>query len=131
MKCRFCKSNLEQVFIDLGMSPLANSYLKFENLNDVEPYYPLRTFVCSQCFLVQLGEFKTPVEIFADYAYFSSFSKTWLSHAEDYVNTLVDRFELNQKNLVGSCFGKIMWSNSVETLNYGMLRKIRQSFLII
>jgi len=100
MKCRFCKSNLEYVFIDLGMSPLANSYLKVEKLKEMEPYYPLRAFVCNQCFLVQLDEFKTPVEIFSDYAYFSSYSKTWLSHTEEYVNILVDRFKLNQKNLV-------------------------------
>lgn len=100
MKCRFCKSNLKYTFIDLGMSPFANSYLKIENLNQEEQIYPLHTFVCDQCFLVQLGEFKNLIDIFADYAYFSSYSRTWVSHAEEYANTLVNRFKFNQKTLV-------------------------------
>ena len=63
MNCRFCNNNLEYVFIDLGKSPLANSYIKNEDLNKMEPFYPLRAFVCSKCFLVQLDEYESPKNI--------------------------------------------------------------------
>ena len=72
--CRFCGAPLEAVFADLGMSPLANSYLPPERANAMEPFYPLRALVCGRCFLVQLEEFETPEQIFSDYAYFSSYS---------------------------------------------------------
>jgi hypothetical protein len=70
--CRFCGAAVEAVFADLGMSPLANSYLPPERSNAMEPFYPLRALVCGKCFLVQLEEFETPQHIFSDYAYFSS-----------------------------------------------------------
>jgi len=100
MNCRFCKSNLKTVFADLGMSPLANSYIKQNESNLGEIFFPLKIFVCDKCFLVQLGEFKSPKEIFKNYAYFSSFSKTWVKHAEEYVDSLVKKFNFNKESLV-------------------------------
>jgi SAM-dependent methyltransferase len=90
--CRFCGSVLETTFVDLGMSPLANSYRRREDLRRPETYYPLRALVCDICFLVQLEEYEPPEEIFTDYAYFSSYSL--LEHARQYVEMAVDRFGL-------------------------------------
>ncbi len=98
--CRFCASPLETVFADLGMSPLANSYLTPERANGMEPFYPLRAFVCSRCFLVQLEDFETPDHIFSDYAYFSSYSSTWLQHSEQYVEQMIERFGLDANSQV-------------------------------
>jgi 2-polyprenyl-3-methyl-5-hydroxy-6-metoxy-1,4-benzoquinol methylase len=92
--CRFCAIPLEDVFADLGMSPLANSYLTAEQGNRMEPFYPLRALVCSNCFLVQLEEYESPDHIFSDYAYFSSYSSSWLDHSQRYVATMIDRFSL-------------------------------------
>ncbi len=93
--CRFCASPLEAVFADLGMSPLANSYLDREHVNRMEPFYPLRALVCSKCFLVQLEEFETPQAIFSDYAYFSSYSSSWLEHSRRYAEQMTDRLGLD------------------------------------
>ena len=90
--CRFCAAPLEIVFADLGMSPLANSYLTPEQANGMEPFYPLRAYVCSQCFLVQLEQFETPDHIFSDYAYFSSYSTSWLEHSKRYAEQMIERF---------------------------------------
>jgi C-methyltransferase C-terminal domain/Putative zinc binding domain/Methyltransferase domain len=98
--CRFCSAPLEHVFADLGMSPLANSYLTPAQANAMEPFYPLRAFVCSQCFLVQLEQFETPDHIFSDYAYFSSYSTSWLDHSRRYVEQVVDRFGIDQRSHV-------------------------------
>jgi len=98
--CRFCKNNLKHSFIDLGMSPLANSYISHDKLNKMEPFYPLHAFICDQCFLVQLNEFESPENIFSDYAYFSSYSQSWLEHASTYVNTMVKRFGLDADSQV-------------------------------
>lgn len=98
--CRFCGRPLQHTFADLGMSPLANSYLKPAQLNQVERFYPLHALVCEGCFLVQLQEFESPEAIFGDYAYFSSFSDSFLRHAKAYVEMAVDRFRLNSKNQV-------------------------------
>ena len=92
--CRFCDAPLEDVFADLGMSPLANSYLSPEQANGMEPFYPLRALVCGSCFLVQLEEFESPSHIFGDYAYFSSYSTSWLEHSKRYVEEMVSRFSL-------------------------------------
>src|SRR3954462_742181 len=79
MRCRFCGAPLEHVFCDLGMSPIANSYLPAERLGQMEPFYPLKVLVCSEGLLVQLEEFESPEQIFSDeYAYFSSYSSSWL-----------------------------------------------------
>jgi SAM-dependent methyltransferase len=93
--CRFCSAPLEHVFADLGMSPLANSYLAPEEVNAAETFYPLRVFVCSECLLVQLEEFASPSSIFGDYAYFSSYSSSWLDHARRYTEAMVERFDLD------------------------------------
>ena len=99
-RCRTCDAPLEHVFADLGTSPLANTYLEQEDLNRPEMFYPLRALVCARCFLVQLDEYEPPEKIFSDYAYFSSFSTTWLTHAEDFAAGAIRRFELNQKSQV-------------------------------
>jgi len=98
--CRFCGVPLEHVFADLGMSPLANSYLAPEHVNGMEPFYPLRAFVCSNCFLVQLEAFETPDHIFGDYAYFSSYSTSWLQHSERYVEQMIARLDLGESSQV-------------------------------
>jgi 2-polyprenyl-3-methyl-5-hydroxy-6-metoxy-1,4-benzoquinol methylase len=98
--CRFCGSPLDDVFADLGMSPLANSYLTAAQGNRMEPFYPLRALVCSECFLVQLEEYESPDHIFSDYAYFSSYSSSWLEHSERYVAAMVDRFGLDRHSHV-------------------------------
>ena len=98
--CRSCGTPLEHTFVDLGMSPLANSYIKSEQLNRMEPFYPLHVYVCEKCLLVQLEQFSTPHDIFSDYAYFSSFSDSWLAHAKAYVDMIVERFRLDQKTKV-------------------------------
>ncbi|NNE20309.1 MAG: methyltransferase domain-containing protein [Myxococcales bacterium] len=90
--CRHCDSPLELSFCDLGMSPLANSYLSTDQLDRMEPFYPLHAYVCGECFLVQLQEFETPEHIFTEYAYFSSVSDSWVAHAEAYVDAMVERF---------------------------------------
>jgi SAM-dependent methyltransferase len=98
--CRFCSAPLETVFADLGMSPMANAYLPPERANAMEPFYPLRALVCDMCKLVQLEEYETPEEIFSDYAYFSSFSTSWLAHSERYVEAMAERFGLGTHSQV-------------------------------
>jgi SAM-dependent methyltransferase len=98
--CRFCGTALQHTFVDLGMSPLCESYLRPEQLNEMEPFYPLHVFVCEKCFLVQLEEFVSPDHIFTEYAYFSSYAESWLDHSRKYVDQMVDRFALGQQSLV-------------------------------
>jgi hypothetical protein len=90
--CRFCAAPLRDVFVDLGMSPLANSYVRVEQANAMEPFYPLRALVCAKCFLVQLEQYESPQQIFSDYAYFSSYSSSWLEHSRRYVEQMIARF---------------------------------------
>ena len=90
--CRFCATELVHVFADLGMSPLANSYLSEEQLRQMEPFFPLKALVCHECLLVQLEDYETPDAIFSDYAYFSSYSTTWLEHSRRYVDQMIERF---------------------------------------
>ena len=99
-ECRFCRNLLNHTFVDLGMSPLSNAYLKLDTINKAEKFYPLHTYVCDNCFLVQLEEFETPDHIFSDYAYFSSYSETWLRHAENYTELMTQRFSLNANSQV-------------------------------
>jgi SAM-dependent methyltransferase len=94
--CRFCKAPVSQTFVDLGMSPLCESYLAAEELNRMERFYPLHAWVCGQCFLVQVEEYVRPDDIFGEYAYFSSYSDSWLSHARRYVDMIVDRLGLDR-----------------------------------
>jgi len=98
--CRNCGSALHHTFADLGESPLANSFLRPEQLASHEPVYPLHARVCSDCFLVQLPEFERPENIFADYAYFSSFSESWLRHARESAESAIRRFHLGPESLV-------------------------------
>ena len=98
-KCLFCASPLTQTFVDLGMSPLCESYVSREQLNQMEAFYPLHARVCSQCFLVQLEEFVSPEHIFSEYAYFSSYSESWLAHAKDFVDMIVGRLNLGPGSL--------------------------------
>jgi len=98
--CRFCGSILENTFCDLGVSPLANSFLSRKQLNKMEPFYPLHVYVCGECYLVQLQEFESPESIFEDYAYFSSYSESWLQHCKNYTESVVDKFSLNPDSLV-------------------------------
>ena len=98
--CRFCGAPLEVVFVDLGASPLANSYLTADQVSAMEPFYPLRALVCARCFLVQLEDFATPERIFSDYAYFSSYSATWLEHSRRYTELMVERFGLDSDSRV-------------------------------
>lgn len=96
--CRCCGAALNTVFLDLGISPLANSYVKSEN--QMENMYPLRTYVCEFCFLVQVQEYESPEHIFSDYAYFSSYSDTWLSHSKNYVQNMMDKFHYTSETQV-------------------------------
>lgn len=98
-ECRFCHAPLTQTFADLGMSPLCESYPSAAQLHAGETYYPLHTYVCDQCFLVQLEEFESPESIFGEYAYFSSYSDSWLRHAEKYCQKMTKRFGLNSTSL--------------------------------
>ncbi len=99
-KCRFSGQPLHHSFVDLGMSPLANAYLSAEQLNQAEKYYPLHAYVSENTLLVQLEQFETPDNIFSDYAYFSSYSESWLKHAKAYTEMIVERFGFNQNHQV-------------------------------
>jgi len=94
LACRFCGAPLSNIFVDLGAQPLANSYLEPEDLQKAEAFLPLCVYVCGECFLVQLPEEERPEAIFSDYAYFSSYSESWLRHAETYAAAMVERFRL-------------------------------------
>jgi 2-polyprenyl-3-methyl-5-hydroxy-6-metoxy-1,4-benzoquinol methylase len=99
-RCRFCDTPLEHSFVDLGMSPLSNAFIKPEKYQAMEPFYPLHAYVCGACFLVQLEEFESPRHIFSDYVYFSSYSDSWLRHAKAYAEMMIRRFGFSAKNQV-------------------------------
>ncbi|MBO3463151.1 class I SAM-dependent methyltransferase [Aetokthonos hydrillicola Thurmond2011] len=99
-QCRFSGQPLQHTFVDLGMSPLANAYLREEQLNQAEKYYPLHAYVSENTLLVQLEQFETPDNIFSDYAYFSSYSDSWLKHVKSYTDQIVERFGFNQNHQV-------------------------------
>ncbi|MEP0919140.1 class I SAM-dependent methyltransferase [Leptolyngbya sp. DQ-M1] len=98
--CRFCGSALHHTFVDLGMSPLCQTHITPEQLNEMEPFYPLHTYVCDNCFLVQLQEFVSPQDIFTEYAYFSSYVDALLKNASNYSDLMVERFGLNSQSKV-------------------------------
>ena len=101
MQCRFCKTELSHVFIDLFNSPASNSFLTAEQLNEPETFYPLKVYTCHQCFLVQVDEYKKSDAIFdSNYVYFSSYSTSWLKHAKQYTEMMTKRFGYNQDSLV-------------------------------
>jgi len=98
--CRFCGTALTETVVDLGKSPLCETFLTPDQVREMECFYPLHAFVCSECFLVQLEEFVAPAEIFREYAYFSSFSDAWLEHCKSYVETMTDRLSLDRDSMV-------------------------------
>jgi len=98
--CRFCKFPLSIQLVDLGMSPLSNAFLKNEELNRMEQFYPLKVFVCENCLLVQLNEYESPEKIFSDYVYFSSFSNSWLEHSKSYCDMICSRLGINKNSFV-------------------------------
>jgi len=101
MNCRFCKNELKDVFIDLFNSPASNSFLSKEELNEPETFYPLKVYTCSNCFLVQVDEYKKSDAIFdSNYVYFSSYSTSWLAHAKKYTEQMIERFKFNETSLV-------------------------------
>jgi 2-polyprenyl-3-methyl-5-hydroxy-6-metoxy-1,4-benzoquinol methylase len=118
-QCRFCKTNLKETIVDLGMSPLANSYLPLSHVARMEPFYPLCLYICHECFLVQVEEVESPANIFTDYAYFSSFSRTWLEHSKTYCDMAERRFNLNKNSLVVE-----IASNDGYLLQYFLKREI-------
>jgi SAM-dependent methyltransferase len=98
--CRFCRAPLRHTFVDLGMSPLCQTHISPEQLNQMEPFYPLHALVCDGCFLVQLDEYVSPAEIFSEYAYFSSYTDSWVEHARRYAETMIRRLGLDSQSRV-------------------------------
>jgi hypothetical protein len=117
--CRFCGTPLKHTFVDLGMSPLCESFLREDQLNRMEPFYPLHVRVCDRCWLAQLEAYVGGEEIFTDYAYFSSYSTSWLAHAEKYVGDMTERFGLGPKSHVVE-----VASNDGYLLQYFVARQI-------
>jgi 2-polyprenyl-3-methyl-5-hydroxy-6-metoxy-1,4-benzoquinol methylase len=101
LRCRICENEIGEPFLSLGNSPLSNAYLSKDDLKRYEWYYPLDLYVCNYCYLVQLEEFEAPENIFsADYAYFSSYSESWLEHCRRYSESVVKRFALDNRSFV-------------------------------
>lgn len=98
--CRYCGTPLKHTVVDLGMSPLCQTHITPDMLNQPEPFYPLHVYVCERCLLVQLEEFVPPADIFTEYAYFSSYSDSWVEHARNYVEQMVERFSLDSNSQV-------------------------------
>jgi len=120
LRCRSCDAPLDHVFVDLGASPLSNRYLGAGELTHMEPTYPLKVFVCTTCWLVQLPPVVAPDHLFADYAYFSSYSDSWLKHAERYVEDMTARLDLTPSHTVVE-----IASNDGYLLQFFARRKIR------
>lgn len=99
-KCRFCRASLTRTFVDLGMSPLCQTHIAPHQLNLGESFYPLHVFVCEHCFLVQLDEYVTPDEIFSEYAYFSSYSDSWINHARVYAEHMQSSYGIDDESVV-------------------------------
>lgn len=117
--CRFCGQSLVRTFVDLGMSPLCENFLNAGQLNQMEPFYPLHVYVCERCLLVQLQEYVRPEAIFTEYAYFSSYSDTWLQHAKAYTDVIIERFNIGAQSQVME-----IASNDGYLLQYFMERGI-------
>jgi SAM-dependent methyltransferase len=100
LQCSFCNAPLSRTFVDLGMSPLCESYVSPARLDAMEPFYPLHVRICERCLLVQLPEYVAPEAIFTEYAYFSAFSDSWVEHARRYVDAITDRYGLGPEHLV-------------------------------
>ena len=100
VQCRFCGTALTESFVDLGASPPSNAYLSNSDLRRMEAFYPLHAYVCESCLLVQLDEFQTPNQLFGHYRYFSSFSESWLRHAERYAEAMIGRFSIGARSQI-------------------------------
>lgn len=100
LSCRFCGSPLRTTFVDLGMSPLCQTHIAPEQLNSMEPFYPLHAYLCNACFLVQLGEYVSPEAIFTEYAYFSSYADTWVNHVKNHAYDMTRRLGLDKQSSV-------------------------------
>jgi SAM-dependent methyltransferase len=98
--CRFCNELLTNIFVDLGDAPLSNSFLTIKETNTKEVFHPLCAYVCDKCLLVQLPEFESPEYIFREYPYFSSYSTTWLKHAEKFVERIIKKYDFNRKSAI-------------------------------
>src|ERR1700723_2716301 len=98
--CRFCGQALRPTFVDLGMSPPCQTHIEPQQLNHMEAFFPLHAWVCEKCFLVQLEEYVAPASIFSEYAYFSSYSDSWVEHARRYTLLMRDRLKLTSNSLV-------------------------------
>src|SRR3954452_19309743 len=99
-RCRLCGAGLTHTFVDLGMSPPCESFLTQDQVDAMEAYFPLHVMLCDQCFLVQLKEYVSPQDIFTEYAYFSSFSASWVAHAKSYCEMITERLRLGPDSLV-------------------------------
>lgn len=118
--CRLCGKILTKTVVDLGMSPLANAYVSYDERNKMEPFFPLHALICDKCHLVQLEKFEEPGEIFSDYLYFSSYSTSWLAHAKKYITEQAQRFSLTSSSLIVE-----IASNDGYLLQYAMEMGIR------
>jgi len=98
--CRFCGETLRHSLVDLGMSPLCESYVSAEKANHMEAFYPLHVYVCEKCYLAQLEQYVSVEEIFNEYAYFSSYSDSWLAHAKRYTEAMIERLRLDKSSTV-------------------------------
>ncbi len=99
-KCKYCNNRLEHIFIDLGMQPLCNNNIPFSLVEKEEVKYPLQTFICDSCFLVQVGHSISPEVIYNNYTYFSSYSGSWLNHIKKYCESVTPKFNLNKNSFV-------------------------------
>jgi len=133
MNCRFCHAPLKHIFVSLGPSPLSNLYLLKDQLRMKEPFYPLDVYVCEACFLVQLPEFESPETIFGDYAYFSSYSDTWVKHTKEYTDKMIKIFGLEQKSFVieiasnDGCLLKNFINNNIPVLGIEPARNVAET----
>ncbi len=118
-ECRFCRAPLEQTFVDLGLSPLCENLISPEDVDRYEAFYPLHARVCGNCFLVQVGDYVTPDEIYTEYAYFSSYSDSWVAHAKKYTDQICDRLSLTADSFVAE-----LASNDGYLLQHFVDRKI-------
>src|SRR5205809_2359215 len=117
--CRICDAQLTETFVDLGMSPLCESYVPESALDGPETFYPLHVRLCAQCLLVQLPAYVPGEEIFSDYAYFSSYSTSWVAHAKRYADEMTERLNLGPHNLVAA-----VASNDAYLLQHFVARDI-------
>ena len=99
-RCLHCKASLWRTFVDLGMSPLCESYVSPDQVDSMEPFYPLHVYVCERCLLVQLQQFVPPEEIFTEYAYFSSYADSWVEHMRTYAEAITRRLGLGKDSFV-------------------------------